>query len=92
MGNHMGDWEHMSLSFQGRSSPSEMFMAVHDTGVYYKYDPFKRIFRYDSQIIHKPSIVQRLKFPPIVRLSGGHPVLFSAYGSHGLWAAPGDHR
>lgn len=37
-------------------------------------------------------IVQRPKFPPIVRTSGGHPVLFSAYGSHGLWSAPGEHN
>lgn len=91
MGNHVGDWEHMSLSFQGQPYPYEMFLAVHDTGVYYKYDVFKRIFRYDSQITRK-AIVQRAKFPPIVRLSGGHPVLFSACGSHGLWAAPGEHR
>lgn len=36
--------------------------------------------------------MQRPKFPPLVRTSGGHPVLFSAYGSHGLWSAPGEHN
>lgn len=25
-------------------------------------------------------------------ISGGHPVLFAAEGSHGLWSTPGDHE
>lgn len=90
MGNHVGDWEHMSLSFRGQTVPHEMFMAVHDAGVYYKYEPTKRIFKYSTQVTRK-GIVQRPKFPPLVRMSGGHPVLFSAQGSHGLWSAPGEH-
>ena len=28
-------------------------------------------------------------YPPVLALSGKHPVLYSANGSHGLWAAPG---
>lgn len=35
--------------------------------------------------------MQRPKFPPTVRFFRGHPVLFAAYGSHGLWSAPGEH-
>lgn len=36
MGNHVGDWEHMSLLFKGNNYPQEMYLAVHDTGAYYK--------------------------------------------------------
>lgn len=46
MGNHVGDWEHMSISFQGKPVPYELYMAAHDAGVYYRYDASKRIFKY----------------------------------------------
>lgn len=90
MGNHVGDWEHMSLSFNGKTTPHKMFLAVHDAGVYYNFDIKRSIFRYDSQVTRK-GVVQRPKFPRIVRTQGGHPVLFSALGSHGLWSSPGVH-
>ncbi|CAH0559699.1 unnamed protein product [Brassicogethes aeneus] len=91
MGNHVGDWEHMSLSFKGKTSPSEMFLAVNDAGVYYRYDPKRGVFKYKSQVTRK-GVVQRPKFPVLVRTQGGHPVLFSALGSHGLWSSPGIHE
>ena len=28
-------------------------------------------------------------FPPVLQVSGKHPIMYSANGSHGLWAAPG---
>ena len=28
-------------------------------------------------------------FPATVQMAGTHPVVYSANGSHGLWAAPG---
>ncbi|KAJ8958291.1 hypothetical protein NQ318_017437 [Aromia moschata] len=90
MGNHVGDWEHMSLSFAGNAFPDKLFLAVHDAGVYYQYDEKRRYFKFESKVIRK-GVVQVPKFPQIVRSQGGHPVLFSAYGSHGLWASPGEH-
>lgn len=29
------------------------------------------------------------KYPLVVELDGTHPVVYSANGSHGLWASPG---
>ncbi|KAJ8913763.1 hypothetical protein NQ315_002443 [Exocentrus adspersus] len=90
LGNHLGDWEHMSLSFSGSTFPDKLYLAVHDAGVYYQYDVNRRYFKYESKITRK-GVAQVPKFPEIVRAQNGHPVLFAAYGSHGLWAAPGEH-
>ncbi|XP_017774699.1 PREDICTED: uncharacterized protein LOC108561302 [Nicrophorus vespilloides] len=89
-GDHVGDFEHLSLYFRGKPYPDEIFLSVHDSGVYYKYNPVKKKFKYKHQVTRK-GIVQRPKFPPTVRTSRGHPILFSAKGSHGLWSSPGDH-
>ncbi|RZC41791.1 vacuolar protein sorting-associated protein 62, partial [Asbolus verrucosus] len=90
IGSHVGDWEHISLSFRGKPFPSEMYLAVHDTGGYYRFDRHRRHFKFDSHRASKR--VQKPKFPPIVRVQTEHPILFAADGSHGLWAAPGEHE
>lgn len=87
IGNHIGDWEHMTLSFRGEEYPSDLYIASHNSGSYYKYDPKNHVFKITTQS-KKPL---RPKFPPVVRLQMDHPVLFAANGSHGLWGAPGDH-
>ncbi|KAF5295310.1 hypothetical protein FQA39_LY13175 [Lamprigera yunnana] len=90
IGNHVGDWEHLTLSFTGNSYPEKMYLAVHDTGAYYNYDPSSRLFKFQKQSTKK-GILQRPKFPVAARTRNNHPILFSAKGSHGLWTAPGDH-
>lgn len=90
IGNHVGDWEHISLSFSGKPYPDKLYVSVHDAGVYYKYEPISNLFKYEKQVTRK-GILQRPQFPPVVRRQKGHPVLFSAYGSHGMWSAPGEH-
>lgn len=52
-GSHVGDWEHMSLSFSGNAFPQEMYVSVHDAGVYYKYDPHLKVFTYQRQETRK---------------------------------------
>ncbi|XP_063912173.1 uncharacterized protein LOC135129018 isoform X3 [Zophobas morio] len=86
IGSHVGDWEHMTLFFNGNPFPSEMYIAIHNTGGYYTLAPHQQHFKLD--VYRK---VLKPKLPPIVRIQGGHPVLFSATGSHGLWPAPGEH-
>lgn len=89
MGNHVGDWEHMSLSFSGKDIPDKLFLSVHDTGVYYTYDSYRRYFKYEYKVVRKG--VNRVpKFPEILRSQGEHPVVFAAKGSHGLWASDGE--
>ncbi|KAF5301017.1 hypothetical protein FQR65_LT09000 [Abscondita terminalis] len=90
LGNHVGDWEHVSLSFTGNIYPNKLYISVHDAGAYYKYDPSSRLFKYENQVTKK-GILQRPKFPIVTRTRNNHPVLFAAKGSHGLWSAPGDH-
>lgn len=36
LGNHVGDWEHFTLLFNGQPYPEELFASVHDAGVYYR--------------------------------------------------------
>ncbi|KAG7200595.1 hypothetical protein KM043_001154 [Ampulex compressa] len=91
-GNHVGDWEHMSLYFKGDGHPLAMYVSAHDAGAFYHYNPRSGTFVYESQETRK-GIFQKPIFPERVYTAGGsHPILFSARGSHGLWTAPGKHK
>ncbi|XP_053598673.1 uncharacterized protein LOC103571680 [Microplitis demolitor] len=91
-GNHVGDWEHMSLYFAGDDHPVAMYVSAHDAGAYYRYDIRSGTFIYESQETRK-GIFQKPIFPErVFTSSGSHPILFSAKGSHGLWTAPGKHK
>lgn len=90
IGSHVGDWEHVTLFFNGNSYPSELYTAIHNTGGYYKYEPQQKYFVLDSERSRRS--VQGPKLPQILRVQNGHPVLFAANGSHGLWPAPGEHE
>ncbi|XP_043269453.1 uncharacterized protein [Venturia canescens] len=91
-GNHVGDWEHMSLYFQGDDYPSSMYVSAHDAGAFYRYEKRSGTFVYERQETRE-GIFQKPIFPERVFTSmGKHPVLFSARGSHGLWTAPGKHK
>ncbi|XP_056642068.1 uncharacterized protein LOC130448642 [Diorhabda sublineata] len=86
IGNHVGDWEHMSLSFVGKPIPDKLYIAAHTSGAYYIYNEKYRIFQLDGTI---KKVGPRPKFPEIIRTQGEHPIVFSANGSHGMWATPG---
>ncbi|XP_076240651.1 uncharacterized protein LOC143183109 [Calliopsis andreniformis] len=91
-GNHVGDWEHMSLYFKDDNHPLAMYVSAHDAGAFYRYDLRSGTFVYESQETRK-GIFQKPIFPERVFTAGGsHPILFSARGSHGLWTAPGKHK
>ncbi|XP_076268014.1 uncharacterized protein LOC143201042 isoform X2 [Rhynchophorus ferrugineus] len=91
LGNHIGDWEHVSYIFSGKSYPDKLFLAVHDAGVYYTYERDNNVFKFESKMPRK-SVAQVPTYPAYIRLQGGHPVLFAAKGSHGVWSAPGEHE
>ncbi|XP_066138662.1 uncharacterized protein [Euwallacea fornicatus] len=91
IGNHIGDWEHMSLSFSGHHHPDKLFLSVHDAGAYYSYERNINVFKFESKLKRK-GVAQVPSFPEFIRLQGGHPVVFAAEGSHGLWSTPGDHE
>ncbi|CAG9860992.1 unnamed protein product [Phyllotreta striolata] len=93
LGNHIGDWEHMSSSFFKKNStvPNSLYVAVHDAGAYYTYNEENRTFQF-QEVKKQNQLVQTPKFPKIVRTQGDHPVLFSANGSHGLWSTAGENE
>ncbi|XP_017048514.1 uncharacterized protein LOC108093090 isoform X2 [Drosophila ficusphila] len=91
IGSHVGDWEHMSLYFNGDAEPQAMYVSAHDAGAYYSYNRLTGSFEFRRQETRK-GILQRPNFPKTVTTFKNHPVLFAAKGSHGLWTAPGKHR
>lgn len=90
MGKHVGDWEHVSIQFRGRV-PLNMYVSSHNFGAYYQYNSYHQHFEYTGQDTRK-GIPMSPEYPKIVRVESSHPVLYSALGSHGLWAAPGLHQ
>ncbi|KAI4458571.1 protein eva-1 [Holotrichia oblita] len=88
VGNHIGDFEHISFAFDENFAPQELFLALHDIGIYYTYDPVSKIF-INSGYLNQKGITQTSEFPSVVRTLEGRPILFAAKGSHGFWSAPG---
>jgi len=102
-GNHVGDWEHVQLRFQN-GKPHILYLSVHNFGAYYSWDESTGRFQLTKGETPKQKAARRGRktnrkfvrqlepnFPDLLHLSGTHPVMFSANGSHGLWATPGKH-
>lgn len=87
VGNHVGDWEHISIQFHG-SRPHRMYVSTHTFGAYYTYDPQHHRFVYESQDTRE-GIPLSPVYPKTIELIRNHPILYSARGSHGLWGAEG---
>ncbi|XP_063881478.1 uncharacterized protein LOC135111735 isoform X1 [Scylla paramamosain] len=91
LGNHVGDWEHVSIKFKG-SKPTHMYVSAHTFGAYYTYDATNNRFIYEYEDTRE-GIPMSPVYPKIIHLSGGsHPILYSARGSHGLWGAEGTNQ
>lgn len=89
-GDHVGDWEHVSIQFKG-STPIQMYVSTHTFGAYYTYDAYRHEFLYAREDVRK-GIPMSPNYPRTVQLTGSHPVLYAAQGSHGLWGSPGIHQ
>ncbi|KLU92713.1 hypothetical protein MAPG_11700, partial [Magnaporthiopsis poae ATCC 64411] len=77
-GNHVGDWEHCMVRFV-RGEPTAMFLSEHAGGQAYAW-----------RALEKAATAEGSK-------DGGgggggyRPVIYSAVGSHAMYATPGDH-
>ncbi|XP_054281076.1 uncharacterized protein LOC128998759 [Macrosteles quadrilineatus] len=89
-GNHVGDWERVSVEIKdGR--PTFLFLSVHNAGVVYSYDSATNSFVFSKAM--SKGLGQAQSPPETVQLDDhGHPILFSAKGSHALWAGVGKHQ
>lgn len=89
-GNHVGDWEHISLEFTGEKYPTKMYVSAHEVGAYYRYNVTSQQFSFLKQDA-RSTFSGKPVFPKAVRIKDGHPLLFCAKGSHGFWGSPGKH-
>ncbi|XP_045139261.1 uncharacterized protein LOC123520762 isoform X2 [Portunus trituberculatus] len=90
LGNHVGDWEHVSIKFKG-SEPTHMYVSAHTFGAYYTYDAKNHRFIYEDEDTRE-GISMSPVYPKIIHFAGSHPILYSAKGSHGLWGAEGTNQ
>ncbi|KAL8626082.1 hypothetical protein Q9189_008236, partial [Teloschistes chrysophthalmus] len=75
-GNHVGDWEHTLVRFQN-GEPTHVFVSEHYFGQAYTYDA-----------------VEKLIEPAKGNREGkgkARPVVYSAVGTHAMYATPGHH-
>eukprot|EP00794_Sanderia_malayensis_P011089 gene11089-12257_t len=69
-GNHVGDWEHVTVRLVN-DKPSAMYIGAHNFGGTFLWNSGLKTFAKGND---------RVKFS-----SDGHPIVFCAYGSHGFW-------
>jgi len=98
-GNHVGDWEKMSIRFQN-GFPLRAYLDVHNFGAWYDWNgatsrfdfaegkPVRRSTMRDGKSDEIRIVVE---YPEFLDLVGGRPEIFSANGSHGVWSQPGKH-
>lgn len=110
LGNHVGDWEHVSVRLtpqwdeqSGWSlKPAQIYLSAHDFGRNYLWD---QISKTEGYPIFLPLILQQGS-PALVDQAQQveqtntvdqtiwfttHPVVYAAWGAHGLWRDPGEH-
>lgn len=75
-GNHVGDWEHCMVRFEN-GVPRAMFLSEHAGGQAYAWAALEKK-RLNATINGVSEIIER-------------PVIYSAVGSHAMYAFPGDH-
>ncbi|XP_065064963.1 uncharacterized protein LOC135691121 isoform X1 [Rhopilema esculentum] len=72
MGNHVADWEHVTVRLVN-NRPSQMYIGAHNFGGVYNWNG-------ETFVKGKDKVTFSLS---------GHPIVYSAKGSHGLWTRRG---
>ena len=81
-GNHVGDWEHSLIRFK-HGKPKLVFFSEHNFGQAYTYNAVEKIGKRVSSCF--------LLFDSDVLLTQPQPVVYSATGTHAMYATPGSH-
>ncbi|XP_018016836.1 uncharacterized protein LOC108673504 [Hyalella azteca] len=89
MGNHVGDWEHLSIYFED-GEPRHLYLSAHNFGAFYTYQPAWNRFEYTNQDVRE-GVFMKAKYPRYLELQQGRLVVYSARGSHGTWPHKGVH-
>ncbi|EFX02407.1 vacuolar sorting-associated protein [Grosmannia clavigera kw1407] len=78
-GNHIGDWEHCMIRFEN-GVPRALFLSEHEGGQAYAWGALEKFQP-------KRSADEDANLPPLPK----RPVIYSAVGSHAMYAVPGNH-
>ena len=83
-GNHVGDWEHAMVRFDS-GVPRAVFLSEHEGGQTYAWHALEK----RRSPAHNSSAAAAADHPELHDKL--RPVLYSAVGSHAMYAMPGDH-
>ncbi|MHB9034936.1 MAG: hypothetical protein ACYC6L_18045, partial [Anaerolineae bacterium] len=104
-GNHVSDWEHVTVRmlpfWDGVGwtyKPAQIYLSAHNFGRSYPWRSFTRVMGDGALIplVAKSGLAsaaavsispQDIRFDPIRT----HPVVYQAWGSHGIWRTAGSH-
>ena len=86
-GNHVGDWEHTLIRFQN-GKPVEAFLSEHFFGSSYTFNALEKYFEPNHDDLQE----RRTKRPNAKgKWKANRPVVYSAIGTHAMYATPERH-
>lgn len=85
-GNHVGDWEHTLIRFRN-GKPDSIFLSEHDFGDAYSWDAIEK---YIPNPDGSETMIGTWSNRTAAKVAK-RPVVYSAIGSHAMYATPGLH-
>lgn len=79
-GNHVGDWEHSMVRFEN-GVPRAMFLSEHEGGQAYAWSALEKKRMNITLDVDGETVIETVD----------RPVIYSAVGSHAMYAFPGPH-
>ena len=87
-GNHVGDWEHTLIRFKN-GKPIEAFLSEHNFGSSYTFNALEKHFERDTGSSDKRKRSRRSSGQE--KWKADRPIVYSAIGTHAMYATPGRH-
>jgi hypothetical protein len=91
-GNHVGDWEHCLVRFY-RGKPKALFLSAHTAGEAYSYEAVEKL---GQRVRSRPPLLffgdPLLSRPGPAANAFLQPVIYSAVGTHAMYATPAIHE